>query len=155
MFSFLSAVYLEWLHLHCASRSIASTTFRTAFRFSVLDRSCLLVSLAFLFFWFVRGGFPLDWIFLASLSGGIVFAFVFAICTPGRLLFVYSLFPSCPADHGPERRPHFVFSRWIIIRLGPDRLMWWTHTHIHTRTSAALLVDHLTNYFRSAYMNMR
>ena len=65
---------------------------------------------------------PLDWIFLMSLSGGIVFAFVFAICTPGRLLFV-SLFPSCPADHGPDRQPHFVFSRWIIIRLRPGRLM--------------------------------
>ena len=32
--------------------------------------------------------------------------------------FPYSLFPSCPADQGPDRQPHFVSSRWITIRLG-------------------------------------
>ena len=82
-----------------------------------------IVSLAFLVFvLFCFVFFPLDWVFLISLSGGIVFAFVFAICTPGWLLLV-SLFPSCPADHGPDRQPHFVFFGWIILRLGPDRLM--------------------------------
>ena len=92
----------------------------TVSTYSPLSRSLpfvsVIVSLAFRFL------FLLGWIFLISLSGEIIFVFVFCSLYPGRLLF-NSLLPSCPADHGPDRQPHFVFSRWINIRLGPDRLM--------------------------------
>ena len=56
------------------------------------------------FFFFPTGG-----VFFTPLSGEIFSHSFFAICTPGRLLFVYSLFPSCPVDHGPDRKPLFVF----------------------------------------------
>ena len=61
----------------------------------------VIVSLAFLFlvlFCF----FTLDWILLISLSGGIVLALVLCSLYPGAGLF-YSYFPSCLADHGPDR----------------------------------------------------
>lgn len=56
-----------------------------------------------------------------SLSIGVVLAFRLTVCIPGRFS---SFFLSCPADHRPYWQPRFL---WRFVRLGPDRLMLWTH----------------------------
>ena len=84
----------------------------------------IIIPLAFMFCFCIGLGFrPLDWIFLISLSGVIVFAFAFCNLYPGAAPFFIPFFP--PVRQIEDRIGNsilFILGDFII-RLGPDRWM--------------------------------
>ena len=68
--------------------------------------------------------FPLDWVFLTSLSGGIVFSDQFLQFVPRGGSFLFPFFP--PVQQTTDRIGNRIFcflGGLLIIRLRPDRLM--------------------------------
>ena len=95
----------------------------------------IIVSLAFSVLFLLCFAFS-HWIgcFWLSFLGELLFAFVvaiFAICTPGRLLFcfAFSLLSSRPRTGSATA---FLFSRWIIDHKVEARSVNVMNTHTHT-----------------------
>ena len=122
---------------------------------AVLVRSCLLSPhLLFCFCSCFALSFSTDLNISDFAFWGNCFSLRLAICIPGRLLPL-----SPPVRQTTDRIGNrIMFSRWIIIRLGADRLMWCTYTQRESglisiswqqdlhKQCALVLVNHAPNW---------